>query len=115
MFDIQKLTLGELAKVEELAGLSMSALGDDAAPKGLALAALAMVVKRRQQMAEGLPPKFSWNEALGLATDEAMEILGMNIQDADADADTEDGDTDGDAPDFGTPDPTPAVKTRKKS
>lgn len=75
--DIDKLTLGEVAKIEELSGLPISAIGDDDRPKGLALAALAFVAKRRQD------PKFSWNAAQELTFDEAQQILGLN-DDADS-------------------------------
>lgn len=81
--DINKLTLGEVAKVEELSGLSISSIGDDDKPKGLALAALAFVAKRRED------PKFSWNDALLLTFDEAGALLGINADDAEADAEGE--------------------------
>lgn len=69
--DINRLTLGEVAKVEELSGMPISAIGDDERPKGNALAALAFVAKRRED------PKFTWNQAQGLTLDEAQDILGM--------------------------------------
>lgn len=74
--DVSKLTLGEVAKVEELSGLSISAIADDDKPKGLALAALAFVAKRRVQ------PDFVWNDALSLTFTDAQEILGLG-QEAD--------------------------------
>ena len=45
--NINSLTLGEVAKVEELSGLPFSSIAEDDKPKGLALAALAFVAKRR--------------------------------------------------------------------
>lgn len=68
---VEKLTLGEVAKIEELSGLPISAIGDDDKPKGLALAALAFVARRRED------PKFTWNAAQALTFDEAQELLGF--------------------------------------
>lgn len=76
--NVNRLTLGEVAKVEELSGMPISAIGDDDRPKGLALAALAFVAKRRED------PKYSWNQAQGLTLDEAQDILGMNQPEDDA-------------------------------
>lgn len=102
MLDVNKLTLGEVAKVEELSGYPISAIGDDDKPKGLALAALAFVAKRRQD------PKFSWNDAQGLTFDEANEILGFGQGDQEA----------ADPLDSGSPTPKAEAKkpatTRKK-
>lgn len=75
MFDISKLTLGEVAKIEELSEQSITVLGDDNTPKGKMLAAICLVQKRRQQMAAGEPAKFTWNEAMSLPFDEAQVIL----------------------------------------
>lgn len=76
MIDINKLTLGEVAKIEELSGQPISAIGNDDAPKGLALAALAFVAKRREDSS------FSWNAAQGLTFDEAQTILGLGETEA---------------------------------
>lgn len=103
MLDVNKLTLGEVAKVEELSGHPISAIGDEDKPKGLALAALAFVAKRRQD------PKFSWNDAQGLTFDEANEILGFGQDDQE--------DQDAGPLDSGSPTPKAVEKkpaTRKK-
>lgn len=71
---INSLTLGEVAKVEELSGQPISAVGDEDSPKGLALAALSFVFKRRED------PKFTWNAAQSLTLVEAQEILGIADQ-----------------------------------
>ncbi|MBB1482491.1 hypothetical protein H5392_01290 [Tessaracoccus sp. MC1865] len=76
MIDINRLTLGEVAKIEELSGQPISAIGNDDAPKGLALAALAFVAKRREDA------NFSWNAAQNLTFDEAQGILGFGEQEA---------------------------------
>ena len=39
MFDVQSLTLGEVAAVEDLAGVSVDGMADDERPKGRLLAA----------------------------------------------------------------------------
>ena len=75
-FNINKLTLGEIAKVEELSSLSISTVTNDTAPKGFLLAALAFVTKKRHD------PTFLWNDALGLSVDEANSILGLNDEEA---------------------------------
>lgn len=69
--DITKLTLGEVAKIEELSDMPISALGDEDRPKGKALAALFFVAKRRED------PKFTWNQALDVPSDEATAFLGL--------------------------------------
>lgn len=71
MFDVSKMTCGETAKVEELSGLPIHQIGNADSPKGLALAALAFVAKRRED------PAFTWNAAQGLTLDEANAILGI--------------------------------------
>lgn len=80
MIDISTLTLGEVAKIEDLSGLPISALSDEEKPKGLALAALAMIVKRRTG-----EPAFSWNAAQALTFDEVGELLGLGEPEADED------------------------------
>ncbi|MFD1505258.1 hypothetical protein FE374_09385 [Georgenia yuyongxinii] len=78
MIDINRLTLGEIAKVEELSGQPISTIGDEKAPKGLALAALAFVAKRREDA------KFSWNAAQELTIEDANTILGLGQEVTDA-------------------------------
>lgn len=80
MIDINSLTLGEVAKVEDLSGLPISAFGNEDKPKGLALAALAFVWKRRSE------PTFTWNDAQGLTLDDANTILGIEDDEDDAPA-----------------------------
>lgn len=87
--DIDKLTLGEIAKIEDLSGQSFMSLGEDGTPKGLLLAALAYTAKRRQNIADGLPPVHAamWNECLDMTFDEANTLVGLNDEPA---AETED-------------------------
>jgi hypothetical protein len=75
--NINTLTLGEVAKVEELSGLSFSAIADDQKPKGLALAALAFVAKRRSE------PKFTWNEAQQLTMADLSDLISMGDEPTD--------------------------------
>lgn len=83
MFDVNKLTLGEIAKFEDLSNMSINMLEKDEAPKGRALAALAFIVKRRTG-----DPKFTWAEAQELTIDQANKIIGFTD-------DGEDGKTEG--------------------
>ncbi|GAA2082175.1 hypothetical protein GCM10009840_17830 [Pseudolysinimonas kribbensis] len=69
--NINSLTLGEVAKVEELSGQAFGAIAQEDKPKGLALAALAFVAKRRSD------PKYSWNDAQGLTFAEFGELITL--------------------------------------
>lgn len=75
--DITKLTLGEVAKIEELSGMSVAAIGDEERPKGRALAAMYFIAKRRDG-----DPKFTWNQAQEVPFDEAMAYLGFTEEEA---------------------------------
>lgn len=72
MFDFDSLTLGEVATIEDLSGQSIAAIAQAETPKGKALAALVMVVKRRSG-----EPAFTWNQANALTLDEANAVLGF--------------------------------------
>jgi len=76
--NINSLTLGEVGKVEELSGLPFGAIAEDDKPKGLALAALAFVAKRR------IDPKFSWNDAQNLTFAEFGALITMGDAEPDA-------------------------------
>lgn len=76
MIDLSNLTLGEVAMIEDLSGRSISDIGAEDAPKGKALAAIAMIVKRRTGH-----PTFSWNHAQALTLTEANELLGADEED----------------------------------
>src|SRR5690625_3233921 len=78
MFDVNKLTVGEVAKVEELSGQSIAAFGTDA-PMGNMLGAIAFVVKRREDR------KFTWNDAMALTMTEVNEIIGVGEAEDEAD------------------------------
>lgn len=68
--DINKLTIGEIAKVEELSGQSISAMADDNTPKAKMTAALAYVIKRRED------PKFKFEDAMNLTMEAINGIIG---------------------------------------
>lgn len=67
--DIKNLTMGEISKVEELSGMPIAALADDDKPKGKLMAALAFVVKRRED------PKFTLEAANNMTMDEINALL----------------------------------------
>lgn len=67
--NIKDLTIGEIAKVEELSGLSVSNMGDADAPKAKLMAAMAYVVKRRED------PKFKFEDALNMKMAEIDAIV----------------------------------------
>lgn len=76
-FNPSQLTLGEVATVESLAGASIDQLADDATPKGLMLAALAYVIKRREI------PEYTFNEAQALTLGEAEALISFDDDDED--------------------------------
>jgi hypothetical protein len=79
--DVNTLTLGEVARFEDLSGLSIGQLQDESAPKGKALAALAFLVKRRQELAAGEKPSFTWNQAQELTIEQATNLIGLDDED----------------------------------
>lgn len=69
--DVTKLTLGEVATIEDLAGVSLSEI--EGAPQGKFLAALVMIHQRRNG-----EPTFTFNQALATPMDEAQRLLGFD-------------------------------------
>jgi hypothetical protein len=67
--DIKNLTLGEIAKVEELSGMPLAALAEEDKPKGKLLASLALVIKRRED------PKFTLEQANNLTMAEITALM----------------------------------------
>lgn len=84
MFDVNALSLADIAKIEELSNQPISAIGDEDKPKGKALAALAFIVGRKSN------PAMTWNDAMGLTMEEATAILGLG-DDEDVDLEDESG------------------------
>jgi hypothetical protein len=58
MLDINTLTLGEIAVLEKLSGLSIDQMGEDDTPKGDLLAAMVVLVKKRSG-----EPTFTFKQA----------------------------------------------------
>lgn len=81
MIDIKSLTLGEIDRIETLSNLSIDSLGEDGTPKGKMMAAMVFVIKRREELRNGLPPRFTFADAQEMTTSEAYEVLGMNAED----------------------------------
>lgn len=69
--DVTKLTLGEVATIEDLAGVSLAEI--EGAPQGKFLAALVMIHQRRNGQ-----PTFTFNQALATPMDEAQRLLGFD-------------------------------------
>ena len=73
--DITNLTLGEVATVEELSGRSLSTLGDESAPKGKLMAALAYVITKRDD------PKYTMRQAEGLTMEDVNKLFTADKDD----------------------------------
>jgi len=73
--DITKLTIGEVATVEEMAGLPIAALGDPDKPKGKLMVALAYVINKRSN------PKYTKFEAEQLTMEEVSSLIGIGDED----------------------------------
>lgn len=69
-FDVETLTLGEVATIEDLAGFAIDRLKDPDTPKGNLLAAIAYVVKKRNN------PKYTFPMALTLSMKEVTDLIG---------------------------------------
>lgn len=74
-----QLTCGEIAKFEDLAGISIRQIQGKKVPMGRPLAALAFVYARRN----GEP--ITWAQALDLTMEEASAIIGTDDEDAEPD------------------------------
>lgn len=74
-FEMTKLTMGEISVIEEHAGERFAELMSGGNPSAKGLAALAMVVKRREQMANGQRPTFSFNEAQDMVFEDVMALI----------------------------------------
>ena len=78
--DINKLTLGELAKVEELSGQSMISMDDPNKPKAKLYQALVFVMKKREDK------NFQFKDTESMTFDDLSEFLGVG-DDEEVDAD----------------------------
>lgn len=75
MNQITNLKMREVAEVEALTGLSITALADNKAPQGRALAAIAYIIKKREN------PAFTFDDALDLDFEEIQTLLGLGEND----------------------------------
>ncbi|QWS68293.1 tail assembly chaperone [Microbacterium phage Concrete] len=75
-FDLDQLTLGEVAAIEDLSGVAIGSVSEST-PQGKFLAALYMVAKRRDGQ-----PTFTFNAALQASMSEAQSFLGFDAPDA---------------------------------
>ena len=66
---MKALTIGEIAKVEELSGLSATQFESEDSPKAMLLAAMAYVVKRRED------PKAKFTDVLDMDMEEVSNIV----------------------------------------
>ncbi|AVR56402.1 tail assembly chaperone [Microbacterium phage Dooby] len=88
-FDLDQLTLGEVAAIEDLSGVAIGSVSEST-PQGKFLAALYMVAKRRDGQ-----PTFTFNAALQASMSEAQSFLGFDAPDADDDADAAESSAEG--------------------
>lgn len=72
MNGISTLTMREVAEVEMLAGASITALADERAPQGKSLAAIAFVLRKREDK------DFTFDQALDMTFTEIQELLGVD-------------------------------------
>ena len=72
---VSKLTVGDIAIVEELSGMGISVLGDETAPKGKVMAALVYVIKRKENK------DFTFKDAMEMTMDEVTAVLGIDEED----------------------------------
>jgi hypothetical protein len=69
---MSKLTVGDIAIVEEMSGLSIGTMGDEDKPKGKMLAAMVYAIKRKQDK------EFTFQDALEMNFDEVSKFLGLS-------------------------------------
>lgn len=84
MFDFDSLTLGEVAFIEDLSGLPISAIADADMPKGKALAAVVTVAKRRNGQ-----PDFKFNDALKVPMSEVNALLGISEEETEEEGESD--------------------------
>ena len=70
--NINELTLGDIAEVEEMSGQSFASLTDGKSAKGSLMVALAWVIKRKED------PKFSYEDAKQLKMSEIEGLFEEN-------------------------------------
>lgn len=68
-FGIDQLTLGEIAQIEDITGLSLSVMSDESAPKAKLLIAMASVTMRRKD------PTFTLSQAEAMSMEDFSELM----------------------------------------
>lgn len=68
---VSRLTLGEVAAVEELSGLAMTDIGESGVPMAKFMAAVAYVIRKRTN------PDFTFADALNLRMDDLDELTAV--------------------------------------
>jgi hypothetical protein len=79
MIDLSQLTLGEVATLEKLGEVPITAFGGDDVPMGRPLAAMLMIHRRRNG-----EPTATFNAALATPIAEARAVLGLDAAPAPA-------------------------------
>lgn len=74
--DIQNLTLGEIARIEEIAEQPIGDLANDSKPRARLMSALAFVLKKRED------PKFTLEDAKALTMSDIEQLLAGEESDA---------------------------------
>jgi hypothetical protein len=74
---MNRLTIGEVAKLEQLSGQAMDELFAAGQPKGLAMAAMVFVIQKRTN------PELTWEEVLNIPLDDLQSIFGEGTEEDD--------------------------------
>lgn len=72
--NVNTMTIGEIAKVEELSGQSVTVMADDAQPKAKLMMAIAFVLLKRDN------PKVKLAEVEAMTLDQINEVISFNEQ-----------------------------------
>lgn len=75
MNGINNLTMREVVEIEALTGLSITTLADSDTPQGKSLAAIAYVIRKREDK------DFTFDQALDMNMTDIQELLGLGEQD----------------------------------
>lgn len=79
-FDVNTLTIGEVATIEDLSGFAIDALSDKGTPKGKLLAAIVYTIKHRTD------PKYTFPMALTVPIAEIDSLIGDDAEEKPAGA-----------------------------
>jgi hypothetical protein len=82
-FDVNSLTLGEVAEIENLSGYAIGLMSDPSTPSAGMLTAVAYVIKKRGN------PKYTYAMASTLTMGEVLELVGEDDEDTEKNAGAE--------------------------